>query len=90
MEIFHRVHPCILHLLQTAESCLFLNIWTPLAAAPNTSYPVMVYLHGGNFVHMSVSSAIFRGDDFVGKGEVIYVAVEYRLGKNGLSLIFRR
>ena len=45
-------------------------------------YPVMVYLHGGNFVHMSVSSPIFRGDDFVNTGDVIYVAVEYRLGEN--------
>ena len=47
----------------------------------NSSYPVMVYLHGGNFVHMSASSPVFRGEDFVMKGKVIYVSVDYRLGK---------
>ena len=41
----------------------------------------MVYLHGGNFVHMSASSPVFRGEDFVMKGKVIYVSVDYRLGK---------
>lgn len=68
---------------KTSESCLFLNIWTPLDSRPNSSYPVMVYLHGGNFVHMSASSPVFRGDDFVLKGKVIYVAVDYRLGVLG-------
>ena len=47
----------------------------------------MVYLHGGNFVHMSASSPIFRGDDFVKAGHVIYVAVEYRLGENQRSFL---
>ena len=32
-------------------------------------------------MHMSASSPVFRGDDFVLKGKVIYVAVDYRLGK---------
>ena len=41
----------------------------------------MVYLHGGNFVHMSASSPVFRGEDFVMKGKVIYVSVDYRLGQ---------
>ena len=41
----------------------------------------MVYLHGGNFVHMSASSPVFRGKDFVMKGKVIYVSVDYRLGE---------
>lgn len=31
------------------ESCLFMNIWTPRAAALSSPAPVIVFWHGGNF-----------------------------------------
>ncbi|XP_052803873.1 cAMP-regulated D2 protein-like [Mya arenaria] len=65
---------------KTSEDCLYLNIWTP---SINTSLPVMVYIHGGNFVHLSASSPIFQGHDFVKKGKVVLVTFDYRLGVFG-------
>jgi para-nitrobenzyl esterase len=40
---------------QSAEDCLFLNIWTP--AADNQKRPVMFYSHGAGFVIGSDGSA---------------------------------
>ncbi|KAL4229427.1 hypothetical protein ACF0H5_012465 [Mactra antiquata] len=66
---------------ETSESCLFLNVWTPEPSpGPVETFPVMLYIHGGNFVHMSSSSPIFRGDYFANKGKVILVTFDYRLG----------
>lgn len=67
-------------LFQTSEDCLYLNIWTPLSASVITSFPVMVYLHGGNFVHMSSSSLLFDGEYFAHIGQVILITLDYRLG----------
>ena len=67
---------------QVSEDCLYVNIWTPLNANETlTAYPVMVYLHGGNFVHMSGGSLLFNGEYFVNKGGVIMINVDYRLGR---------
>ncbi|XP_052063056.1 cAMP-regulated D2 protein-like [Mytilus californianus] len=71
---------------KTSEDCLYLNIWTPLSANSSTAFPVMVYLHGGNFVHMSVSSMLFNGQYFVKLGQVILVTLDYRLGALGFLL----
>lgn len=57
-----------------------MNIWTPKDAG-DVQYPVMVYLHGGNFVHMSSSSLIFDGQYLAAIGEVIVITLDYRLGK---------
>lgn len=40
----------------------------------------MVYIHGGNFVHMASSSPLFDGRRLVTR-DVIYVAINYRLGE---------
>ena len=40
----------------------------------------MVYLHGGNFVHMSAGSLLFDGSALAAKGEIIVVNLDYRLG----------
>lgn len=58
-----------------------------MSANASTALPVMVYLHGGNFVHMSVSSMLFNGQYFVKLGQVILVTLDYRLGKYALTLI---
>lgn len=66
---------------QTAEDCLYLYIWTPLSANATTSFPVMVYIHGGNFVHMSADSELFDAEELAYKGQVIVVTLDYRLGR---------
>ncbi|XP_045207431.2 crystal protein-like [Mercenaria mercenaria] len=68
---------------QTSESCLFLNVFTPANASAAQMLPVMVYIHGGNFVHISASSPIYKGDYFANKGQVVLVTFDYRLGVLG-------
>ncbi|XP_045194483.2 cAMP-regulated D2 protein-like [Mercenaria mercenaria] len=77
------MNPPILCPKQVSEDCLYLNIWTPVNASAESRLPVMVFIHGGNFVHLSGGSLLFRGEDFVSKGQVILVNVDYRLGAFG-------
>jgi hypothetical protein len=71
--------------LQTSEDCLYLYIWTPLSANATTSFPVMLYIHGGNFVHMSADSLLFNAEELAYRGQVIVVTMDYRLGRHWLS-----
>lgn len=41
----------------------------------------MVYIHGGNFVHMSADSQLFDAEELAYRGQVIVVTLDYRLGK---------
>ena len=59
----------------TSESCLFLNVYAPLAGAANL--PVMVWFHGGGNEVGTGSS--YDGSALVQNG-VIVVTVNYRLG----------
>ncbi|KAL5022719.1 hypothetical protein ScPMuIL_001874 [Solemya velum] len=68
---------------QTSEDCLFLNVWTPLSSNASSRLPVMLYIHGGNFIHMSASSILYDGEMFVKKGQVVLVTINYRLGALG-------
>ncbi len=64
----------------TNEDCLFLNVFTPLAASAGRSYPVMVWIHGGGLV--SGESSVFLPSGLVAR-KVIVVSVNYRLGVLG-------
>lgn len=64
-----------------AEDCLFLNIWTPKAAA-NAKLPVMVWVHGGGFVAGSGALAPTDGAQLAKHG-VVVVTFNYRLGRFG-------
>lgn len=63
------------------EDCLFLNVWTPLAA-PSKPAPVMVFIHGGGFVVGSGSEQTYVGSTLASKG-VVVVTLNYRLGVFG-------
>jgi para-nitrobenzyl esterase len=70
-----------------AESCLFVNVWTPdgaAAAAGGTSgsLPVMVWIHGGGFVNGGSSASIYDGSSFARQG-IVVVSFNYRLGRFG-------
>lgn len=80
------MNPVLVCPKQTAEDCLYLYIWTPLSANATTSFPVMVYIHGGNFVHMSADSELFDAEELAYKGQVIVVTLDYRLGALGFLL----
>lgn len=70
----------------TSEDCLYLNMYLPANLSSvqhlNTkSFPVMVYLHGGDFSHGT--SIPYEGWRLATHGGVIVVGVEYRLGVLG-------
>jgi len=66
----------------SAEDCLYLNIWEPGSARPGQKLPVIVWIYGGGFTQGSASMPIYGGQNLVKKG-VIYVAVNYRVGVFG-------
>jgi para-nitrobenzyl esterase len=75
--------PC-LQLGLGSEDCLSLNVWAPEVSPEQGSQalkPTMVWLHGGAFV--GGSNALYDGVNLVERGDVVLVAVNYRLGALG-------
>jgi len=66
---------------EMAESCLFLNVWTP--AADSARRPVMVWLHGGGFQTGSGSSPWYDGTNLALKNDVVVVTINHRLNAFG-------
>jgi para-nitrobenzyl esterase len=64
-----------------SENCLTLNIWTP--AADGKKRPVMVWIHGGAFSSGAGSLPWYSGERFAAQGDVVFVAINYRLGALG-------
>ncbi len=61
-----------------------MNIFTPWAASiVREPYPVMIYIHGGNFDHGSGNT--FPGQMLAASQEVVVVTFNYRLGLLGLT-----
>ncbi len=61
-----------------SEDCLYLNVWTPAKSADDR-LPVMVWIHGGGFVHGTGSAIGYEGENLARKGAVV-VTINYRLG----------
>jgi para-nitrobenzyl esterase len=64
-----------------SEDCLFLNVWTP-GPATGKGRPVLVWIHGGDFVTGGSSPAVYDGAAFARRG-VVLVSFNYRLGRFG-------
>jgi para-nitrobenzyl esterase len=82
-KAFHSSCPQVPSLLwqpSTDEDCLFLNVFTPLAANAGSGYPVMVWIHGGGLVSGESSDYLPAG--LVARG-VVVVTLNYRLGVLG-------
>ncbi|KAJ9154756.1 Carboxylic ester hydrolase [Pleurostoma richardsiae] len=68
-----------------SEDCLFLNIWTShlpkTGCKPKRSSlkPVMFWIHGGAFTGGTGSDPTFDGGNIVSRGDVVLVAINYRL-----------
>ncbi len=69
-----------LGLIVGSEDCLALNIFAP-PDAPNSSLPVMVWIHGGGNVWGKSSD--YDGSRLAKNENVIIVTVQYRLGPLG-------
>jgi para-nitrobenzyl esterase len=64
-----------------AEDCLAVNVWTPMA--DDKKRPVMVWIHGGGFIEGSARNTWYDGAKLAGRGDVVVVTVQYRLGAWG-------
>ena len=63
------------------EDCLTLNVWTP--AVDDARRPVLVWIHGGGFLTGSGNIPYYAGDTFARDGDLVVVAINYRLGPLG-------
>ena len=64
-----------------AEDCLTLNVWTP--GADGRRRPVLVWIHGGAFVLGGGAQPVCDGAALAGRGDVVVVTINYRLGVLG-------
>ncbi|AIY01077.1 carboxylesterase [Arthrobacter sp. PAMC 25486] len=67
------------------DGFLNLNIAAPAVRGPEL-LPVMVWFHGGSLQHGSNALVGYRGRSFARDG-IVYVAVNYRLGAEGFSVL---
>jgi para-nitrobenzyl esterase len=63
-----------------SEDCLFLNVYAS-ADDRHGSQPVMVWIHGGSLV--TGESDAYDPSELVGRGDVVVVTINYRLGALG-------
>jgi para-nitrobenzyl esterase len=66
----------------TGEDCLYLNIWVPAGAQPNSQLPVIVFIYGGGGTIGSSGIAIYGGEQVAREGAV-FVNFNYRVGALG-------
>ncbi|XDV52665.1 hypothetical protein PO909_021367 [Leuciscus waleckii] len=65
----------------SAEDCLYLNVYTPSKPGANDKLPVMVMIHGGGL--SMASASIFDGHVLAAYQDVVVVLIQYRLGLLG-------
>lgn len=65
----------------TGEDCLSLNIWTPATDRPTR--PVLVWLHGGEFLSGTGAASLYSGEHLARRGNAVVVTLNYRLGALG-------
>ncbi len=72
----------------TSEDCLYLNVFAPLTDSSSLKSsslsPVMVFIHGGNFLEGMGTDSFYDGTTLVNRtGDLLLVTVNYRLGALG-------
>ena len=67
---------------QMSEDCLFLNVFAPADATPDSKLPVLYWIHGGAFLNGAGSVAWYDGSRLAARGHVV-VTINYRLGALG-------
>jgi para-nitrobenzyl esterase len=65
------------------EDCLYLNIFTP--GADDKARPVLFWIHGGGFRLGSGSELLYHGGHLADRGDVVVVAIHYRLASLGYA-----
>ncbi|RBQ20617.1 carboxylesterase/lipase family protein [Spongiactinospora rosea] len=64
-----------------SEDCLTLTIWSP--GLDERRRPVLVWIHGGGFIGGAGSWDVYSGANLARHGDVVVVAINYRLGPFG-------
>lgn len=64
-----------------AEDCLYLNVFSPNLSRAYGPFPVMIYIHGGEFTYGS--SNLYPGHMLAASQGVVVVTFNYRLGVLG-------
>ena len=72
----------------SSTDCLFLNVWTTAIPAKKDQAqkdlkPVMIYIYGGGFTTGSASNPNQDGSYLASRGDVVVVAIAYRLSTLG-------
>lgn len=67
--------------MSMSEDCLTLNVFTPKGATG--ALPVMVWIHGGGFTRGAASVPSYNGEALA-RGGVVFVSINYRLGRLGV------
>jgi len=68
---------------QSEANCLTINIWTP--GLDHKKRPVLFWIHGGSL--LTGSNADFNGQPMSSRGDVVVVAINYRLGAFGFLYV---
>ncbi|KAI5624306.1 cAMP-regulated D2 protein [Silurus asotus] len=72
---------------KVSEDCLYLNVYVPvsvnLSLKGATQLPVMVWIHGGDFIAGSASKPLYDGRFISNYSNTVVVNLEYRLGAFG-------
>ncbi|KAH7314164.1 triacylglycerol lipase-like protein [Rhexocercosporidium sp. MPI-PUGE-AT-0058] len=66
-----------------AEDCLFINVWEPTLATPESKLPVWVYMQGGGYAYNS--NANYNGSTVVATSDhqIVFVNFNYRVSSWG-------
>uniref|UniRef100_A0A1I8H5P7 COesterase domain-containing protein n=1 Tax=Macrostomum lignano TaxID=282301 RepID=A0A1I8H5P7_9PLAT len=68
-----------------SEDCLYINVFFPNDTS--TTYPTVVFLHGGNYTSGANSLPEYRGEQLLENEDVILITVNYRLGALGFLFL---
>lgn len=77
---------------KVSEDCLYLNIFVPVdvnfTSPLQSLMPVMVWIHGGDFIAGSASKPLYDGRFISNFTHTVVVNLEYRLGENDAAFYF--
>ncbi|KAI0247073.1 alpha beta-hydrolase [Lactifluus subvellereus] len=70
---------------QYSEDCLSMLLYVPAAATISTKLPVLLWIHGGSFIHGSATAPGLDGTHLAKATSAVVAVVQYRLGALGFN-----